>query len=43
MGKISVVKREGKPDAYIPSVPSFVKEIKLEEAIYITPIEGMIE
>ena len=38
-----VIKRENKADAYVPAVPSFVKEIKLEEAIYITPIEGMIE
>lgn len=38
-----VIKREGAPDAYVPCVPEFVKEIKLDEAIYITPIEGMIE
>lgn len=40
---IYVVKREDKPDAYIPVVPAFVKEIKLDEAIYITPIEGMLD
>lgn len=40
---IYVVKREGKADAYIPCVPEFVKEIKLDEAIYITPIEGMLD
>lgn len=40
---IYVVKREGKTNAYIPCVPAFVKEIKLDEAIYITPIEGMLD
>lgn len=40
---IYVIKREGKGDAYIPCVPAFVKEIKLDEAIYITPIEGMLD
>ena len=40
---IYVVKREGKPNAYIPCVPAFIKEIKLDEAIYITPIEGMLD
>lgn len=40
---IYVVKREGKGNAYIPCVPEFVKEIKLDEAIYITPIEGMLD
>lgn len=38
-----VIKREGRADSYIPCVPEFVKEIKPDEAIYITPIEGMIE
>ena len=38
-----VIKRDGKTDSYIPCVPEFVKEIKIDEAIYITPIEGMIE
>lgn len=37
------VKREEKPYAYIPAVEDFIKEIVLDEAIYITPIEGMIE
>ncbi len=40
---IYVIKREGKPHAYIPCVPDFIKEIKLDEAIYITPIEGMLD
>ncbi len=40
---IYVVKREDKPEAYIPVVPEFVKEIKPNEAIYITPIEGMLD
>ena len=38
-----VIKRAEGADAYIPCVAEFVKEIKLDEAIYITPIEGMIE
>lgn len=38
-----VIGREEGADAYIPCVAEFVKEIKLDEAIYITPIEGMIE
>ena len=40
---IYVVKREDKPDAYIPAVPAFIKEINPDEAIYITPIEGMLD
>ncbi len=40
---IYVVKREGKGDAYIPVVSEFIKEIKLDEAIYVTPIEGMLD
>ncbi len=40
---IYVVKREDKADAYIPVVPEFVKEIKLDDGIYITPIEGMLD
>ncbi len=40
---IYVIKREGKSDAYIPAVPEFVKEISLEDGIFISPIEGMIE
>ena len=40
---IYVVSREGKADAYIPVVSEFVKEIKLDEAIYVTPIEGMLD
>ena len=37
------VKREGKADAYIPAIPEFVSKIALDEAIYITPIEGMLD
>ena len=40
---IYVVKREGMPNAYVPCVTDFIKEIKLDEAIYITPIEGMLD
>ena len=40
---VYVVKRDGKPDAYIPAVPEFVKEISLDKGIFISPIEGMIE
>ncbi|MBQ8145449.1 MAG: 16S rRNA processing protein RimM [Clostridia bacterium] len=38
-----VIKREGKPDAYIPAIKEFVKEISLEKGIFITPIEGMLD
>ena len=37
------IAREGKADAYVPAISEFVKEIKLDEAIYITPIEGMLD
>ncbi|MBQ7907766.1 MAG: 16S rRNA processing protein RimM [Clostridia bacterium] len=40
---IYVVKREGKPDAYIPVVDAFVKSVSLEQGILITPIEGMLD
>ena len=40
---IYVVSREGKADAYIPVVAEFIKEIKPDEAIYVTPIEGMLD
>ena len=40
---VYVISREGKNDSYVPAVPEFVKEISLEEGIYISPIEGMIE
>ena len=40
---IYVIKREGKADAYIPCVSEFIKEINLDTAIYITPIEGMLD
>ncbi|MBQ7225696.1 MAG: 16S rRNA processing protein RimM [Clostridia bacterium] len=38
-----VVAREGKADAYIPAVNEFVKEISLENGIFVSPIEGMID
>ncbi|MBE6675198.1 MAG: 16S rRNA processing protein RimM [Ruminococcaceae bacterium] len=38
-----VVTRENKPDAYIPAIKKFVKEISLEKGIFITPIEGMLD
>ncbi len=37
------IRREGKTDAYVPVVPEFVKEVVLDKAIYITPIEGMLD
>lgn len=37
------IRREGKGDAYIPVVPEFVKDIVIDKAIYITPIEGMLD
>ena len=37
------IAREVKADAYVPAIPQFVNEIKLDEAIYITPIEGMLD
>lgn len=40
---IYVIKRDGKSDSYIPAVPEFIKEISLENGIFISPIEGMIE
>ena len=40
---IYVVKREGKPDAYVPAIKEFVAKISLDEGIFITPIEGMID
>ncbi len=40
---IYVVKREGKPDAYVPAIKEFVAEISLEEGIFITPIEGLLD
>ena len=38
-----VIQRENKPDAYIPAVREFVKEISLDKGIFITPIEGMLD
>jgi 16S rRNA processing protein RimM len=40
---VYVIKRDGKANAFIPAVPEFVKKISLEEGIFISPIEGMIE
>ena len=40
---IYVVKRENKPDAYIPAIEEFVAKISLEEGILITPIEGLLD
>ncbi|MBQ8163075.1 MAG: 16S rRNA processing protein RimM [Clostridia bacterium] len=36
-----VVAREEKPDALIPVINEFVKEISLEKGIFVKPIEGM--
>lgn len=38
-----VIKRENKPDGYVPAIPQFVREISLEKGIFITPIEGMLD
>ncbi|MBO5261811.1 MAG: 16S rRNA processing protein RimM [Clostridia bacterium] len=38
-----VIKRENKPDAYIPAIKEFVKEISLEKGIFIAPIEGLLD
>ena len=38
-----VIKRKNKPDAYIPAIEEFVKEISLERGIFISPIEGMLD
>ena len=40
---IYVVKRDNKPDAYIPAIKEFVAEISLENGIFITPIEGLLD
>lgn len=40
---IYVVERAEKPEAYIPAIPEFVKEISLEKGILVAPIEGMID
>ncbi|MBO5356538.1 MAG: 16S rRNA processing protein RimM [Clostridia bacterium] len=40
---IYVVKRENKPDAYIPAIKEFIAKISLEEGILITPIEGLLD
>lgn len=37
------IKRDGKADAYIPAISEFVSKITLDEAIYVTPIEGMLD
>lgn len=38
-----VIEREGKPSAMIPAINEFVKEISLENGIFVKPIEGMFE
>ena len=38
-----VIKRENKPDAYIPAIKEFVSEISLDKGVFITPIEGMLD
>ena len=38
-----VIKRENMPNAYIPAIKEFVKEISLETGIKISPIEGLID
>ncbi len=38
-----VIKRENKPDGYVPAISEFVREISLEKGILITPIEGMLD
>ena len=38
-----VVKRENKPDTYVPVIKEFVKEISLEKGIFVTPIEGLFD
>lgn len=40
---IYVLKRENKPDAYIPAIKEFVSKISLDEGIFITPIEGLLD
>ncbi len=40
---IYVIAREGKNDSLIPAIYEFVPKISLEEGIFISPIEGMIE
>ena len=40
---IYVIDRGNGAKAYVPAIPEFVKEITLEDGIYISPIEGMIE
>lgn len=38
-----VVKRENKPDTYVPVIKEFIKEISLEKGIFVTPIEGLFD
>ena len=40
---IYVISRENKPDAYVPVVEEFVKEVSLESGVKIIPIEGLID
>lgn len=37
------IKRENKPDGYVPAISEFVREISIEKGIFITPIEGMLD
>lgn len=38
-----VIERENKKECYIPAIPEFISEISLENGIFITPIEGLID
>lgn len=40
---IYVVRRDNKPDAYIPAIKEFIAKISLDEGILITPIEGLLD
>lgn len=40
---VYVIDRGDGRRAYVPAVPEFIKRISLEEGIFISPIEGMIE
>lgn len=40
---IYVVDRKDKPEALIPAIKQFIDRISLDEGIFITPIEGLID
>ncbi len=40
---IYVVRRKDKADAYVPAIGEFVAKISLDEGIFITPIEGLLD